>query len=165
MHVCAILVGASTVIEETELLSVSDCERLRGSRCKVRGECGSSLEVRSCIAHSVHLDQKCAVPVNCWLREGVFRRTCRGSEREWHGGVAVVVVVCARYKRVCFDVRALVDAVSVNGVAAAAVVHMRARMSCRKAVVVRAEEQNVLETGNSKRWIESDDMLVRIGSV
>jgi hypothetical protein len=55
--------------------------------------------------------------------------------------------------------------VSVNGVAAAAVVHMRARMSCRKAVVVRAEVQNVLETGNSKRWIESDDVLVRMGSV
>jgi len=32
-------------------------------------------------------------------------------------------------------------------------------------MAVRAEEQNVLETGNSKRWIESDDMLVRIGSV
>jgi hypothetical protein len=32
------------------------------------------------------------------------------------------VVVCARYKMVCLDVRALVEAVSVNGVAAAAVV-------------------------------------------
>jgi hypothetical protein len=29
----------------------------------------------------------------------------------------------------------------------------------------RAEEQNVLETGNSKRWIESDDVFVRMGSV